>query len=159
MNKITILGIGNILLKDEGFGVRVIEEMQKTYNFSESIQVLDGGTLGMELLKFLTDTDKLIIVDAVSGTQPAGFIYEFSNEEVKAYFTEKVSMHELGIQDVLSALEIISKPIKEVVVIGTQPLIMDVGLELSPVAASAVEPVIERIINKLSYWKIEVNKK
>ncbi|HAK73215.1 MAG TPA: hydrogenase HupD, partial [Sporomusaceae bacterium] len=92
--KITVLGIGNILLQDEGFGVRVIERLGQRFTFSSDVQLLDGGTLGMELMRFLAGTEKLILVDAISGNQVPGTQYDFRNDQVKAYFKDKVSMHE-----------------------------------------------------------------
>jgi len=155
-DQITVLGVGNILLQDEGFGVRVVEKLMSYYTFPENVEVLDGGTLGMELMRFLMGTDKLIIIDAIAGNGPPGTVYEMEQDQVKAYFREKVSMHELGIQDVLAVLEVLEKPIKELVVLGVQPATIDVGLELTPTAAGAVGAVIDKVISRLSAWQVEV---
>jgi hydrogenase maturation protease len=159
MEKITVLGVGNILMQDEGFGVRVVEELLAAYSFPENVQVLDGGTLGMELLRFLVGTDRLILVDAVNGSLPPGSVYQFNHDEVKAYFKEKVSMHELGIQDVLAVLEVLEKPAKEIKILGVQPLIVDIGLELTPLVAGAVDNVVEKLLVVLDEWQVEVLKK
>ena len=159
MEQITILGVGNILMKDEGFGVRVVEELLRQYSFPEHVQVLDGGTLGMELLRFLIGTDKLILVDAVSGGLPPGSFSQFNHDEVKAYFKEKVSMHELGIQDVLGVMEVLEKPAKEIRILGIQPLTIEVGLELTPIVAEAVDLVVEKLLAILKEWQIEVVEK
>ncbi len=156
MEKIIVLGIGNILLRDEGFGVRVVEELTRRYRFPENVQVLDGGTLGMELLRYLMGADKLVLVDAVAGELPPGSLYEFKNEAVKAYFKEKVSMHELGIQDVLAALDILEKPIKEVMIIGVQPLSMEIGLELTALLLPVVNQAVDKVIQVLTSWQVEV---
>ena len=155
-DRITVLGVGNILLKDEGVGVRVVEEMTRRYTFPENVEVLDGGTLGMELMRFLMGTDKLIIVDAIDGSLPPGSIYQFEKEAVKTYFREKISVHDLGIQDVLAALDVLEKPLQELVVMGVQPAVIDVGLELTPVVAQSVEPVITKVLALLADWKVEV---
>ncbi|HWR40284.1 MAG TPA: HyaD/HybD family hydrogenase maturation endopeptidase [Patescibacteria group bacterium] len=154
--QITVLGVGNILMQDEGFGVRVVEDLQQCCAFPSHVQVLDGGTLGMELLRFLTQTDRLVIVDAVNGSQPHGSLYEFSGAEVRAYFKEKVSMHELGVQDVLAALDLLERPVRELVVLGVQPAVVDVGLELSPTVAECVVPVREKVLAWLRRWGTEV---
>ncbi len=159
MEQITVLGVGNILMQDEGFGVRVVEQLLRQYSFPENVQVLDGGTLGMELLRFLVGTDKLILVDAVSGGLPPGSFYQFNHNEVKAYFKEKVSMHELGIQDVLEVMEVLEKPAKEIRIAGVQPLTIDIGLEMTPIVAEAVEPVAEKVLAILREWQVEVQKK
>lgn len=156
MNKITVLGIGNILLGDEGIGVRVIQELQRAYHFPQNVQILDGGTLGLELVGSLYDTDKLLIVDAVLGRQTPGTIYEFDNDTIKAYFKNKVSLHELGIQDVLAALEVLDKPVKEMIIFGVQPACIELDLELSPLISEQVTPIISRIISTLRSWHIEV---
>ena len=155
-DRITVLGVGNILLKDEGVGVRVVEEMTRRYTFPENVEVLDGGTLGMELMRFLLGTDRVIIIDAIDGSLPPGSIYQFEKEAVKTYFREKVSVHDLGIQDVLAALDVLEKPLQELVVMGVQPAVIDVGLDLTPVVAQSVEPVITKVLALLADWKVEV---
>jgi len=159
MEQITVLGVGNILMQDEGFGVRVVEQLQQHYSFPENVQVLDGGTLGMELLRFLVGTDRLILVDAVNGGLPPGSLYQFNHDEVKAYFKEKVSMHELGIQDVLAVLELLEKPAKEIKILGVQPLTVDIGLELTPLVNAVVEEVVQKLLSVLKEWQVEVGEK
>lgn len=74
MEKIVVLGIGNILMQDEGFGVRVVEELTRRYTFPDTVEVLDGGTLGMELLRFIKGADRLLIIDAINGgSEPGAF--------------------------------------------------------------------------------------
>jgi hydrogenase maturation protease len=153
---ITVMGIGNILLQDEGFGVRVIEELQRRYRFPDEVQVLDGGTLGLDLLRFVTGTTKLLVVDAINGGGSPGTYYRFAGAEVKAYFEEKVSLHELGIKDVLTALEILDQPVGEVVVLGVEPAVLELGLELTPVIAAEVDKVIAAVIAELARWNVEV---
>jgi hydrogenase maturation protease len=156
MKQITVLGVGNILMQDEGFGVRVVERLLNHYSFPPNVQVLDGGTLGMELLRFLVGTDNLILIDAVSGQLPPGSFYRFRNDEVKAYFKEKVSMHELGIQDVLAIMEVLEKPAKEIMIMGVQPFAIDIGLELTPIVAETMDNVVKEILQVLKDWQVEV---
>ena len=159
MEQITVLGVGNILMQDEGFGVKVVEELLAHYSFPENVQVLDGGTLGMELLRFLVGTDRLILIDAVSGGLPPGSLYEFAHDKVKAYFKEKVSMHELGIQDVLAVLEVLEKPAKEIRILGVQPVAIDIGLALTPLVTGMVDNVVQKLLVILQEWQVEVVKK
>ncbi|ATW24621.1 HyaD/HybD family hydrogenase maturation endopeptidase [Candidatus Formimonas warabiya] len=155
MEKITVLGIGNILLQDEGFGVRMIEELHRCYRFPDTVQVLDGGTLGLDLLSYLTGTDRLLVVDAVSGGRPPGSFYHFTGDEVKSYFQEKVSLHELGLKDVLAALEILGEPVKEVVILGVEPASLDLGLDLTPAVAAMVDQTMRVLIDQLENWQVE----
>ncbi|MBU2702373.1 hydrogenase maturation protease [Sporomusaceae bacterium BoRhaA] len=155
---ITVLGIGNILLQDEGFGVRIIEKLHRRYQFSDAVQVLDGGTLGMDLLRFITGTTKLLVVDAISGGRPPGTFYRFAGNEVKAYFRDKVSLHELGIKDVLAVLEVLGEPIAEVVVIGVEAAtaVFEPGLELTPIVAGMVDKTVTAVIAQLKEWQVEL---
>lgn len=154
MEKIVVLGIGNILMQDEGFGVRVIEMLNQSHSFPPHVQLLDGGTLGMELLRFIDGAERLLILDAINGDGPPGTHYQLSNEEVSAYFKNKVSMHELGIQDVLTALNLLGKPVNEVVILGIQPAVIDVGLELTPTVQAAAEQTVKHVTDVLDSWGI-----
>lgn len=156
MKQITVLGIGNILLQDEGFGVKIIEELQRRYRFANNLRLIDGGTLGMDLLRFITGTTNLLVVDAIDGGGAPGSLYRFANDEVKAYFRNKVSLHELGIKDVLAVLEVLDEPIAEVVVIGVQPQVLELGLELTPIVASMMDKTIDAVIDQLKEWQINV---
>jgi hydrogenase maturation protease len=158
MKQITVLGVGNILMQDEGFGVRVVEQLLRQYNFPENVQVLDGGTLGMELLRFLVGTKYLILVDAVAGGLPPGSFYQFRNHEVKTYFKDKVSMHELGIQDVLAVLDVLEKSPEEIMIFGVQPLAIDIGLEMTDVVGERVEEAVLKVLQMFKEWQVEVVK-
>lgn len=148
-----VLGVGNILLTDEGFGVRVAEALVQRFRFSDEIEILDGGTLGMELMRFLEGARRLILIDAVhaSPAEPGSF-HELRGEAVRQYFREKVSMHELGIQEVLASLEVMEKPIREIVVFGVQPASLEIGLELTAPVAALLDEAVERVLRQLAEW-------
>jgi len=156
MVPITVLGIGNILMQDEGFGVEIIETLGKNYRFSDSVQILDGGTLGMELMRFISGTTKLIVIDAIAGDGPPGTFYQFSGAEISRYFQGKVSLHELGIKDVLAALEILNKPVAEVMIIGVQPTVVALGLGLTPAVAAQKEQTVTAVLQQLQSWQVEI---
>ena len=113
----------------------------------------------MELLRFLIGTDKLLLIDAINGEQSAGYMYQFNHDEVKSYFKGKISMHELGIQDVLRIMEILEKPAQEIRILGVQPLMIDIGLEMTPIVTSMVDNVVEQIVLVLKEWQAEVVEK
>jgi hydrogenase maturation protease len=153
---ILVLGVGNILLSDEGLGVRVIEKIKEGYVLPKDVRLLDGGTLGVELLYFLEGSEKLIIVDAIKGGGPPGTLYKFSGDEVKAYFKGKISAHELGIQEVLGIAQLTDRYPKEVVVIGMEPESLEVSLELSQTVKDNLEKLIKSVIEQFKEWNIEV---
>ena len=99
-----ILGVGNILLSDEGVGVRVVQELEKRPEIQPHFDIIDGGTCGMELLDAMANREHLIIVDAVLANKQPGEIVVLHDEQVPTFFSRKISPHQLGICDVLSAM-------------------------------------------------------
>ena len=156
-NEITVLGIGNIILSDEGFGVRVAEYLQEKYNFPDNVALIDGGTLGIELTQFITGTKKLLIIDSINGGKPPGTLFHLEGDEIRAHFNEKLSAHEVGIQDVLTMLELTGKNISEVVVIGAQPFTLEAGVELSPQMKLLLPQIADKAIEILKRWKVSIS--
>jgi len=156
---IAVLGVGNVLLSDEGFGVRVVQHLMKYYEFQPPIRLIDGGTLGWDLLNFLQGVEKLIVVDAIEGKAVPGTFFVFRNEEVKTYFKRKVSGHEAGIQEVLAWFELMGKPIEEITVIGVQPLSLETGLKLTPLVEKQIPKAVEEVIKQLEQWDVKVFKR
>lgn len=154
MAKTVVLGVGNILLSDEGFGVRVAEALLQRFRFPDEVEVLDGGTLGIELMRFLDGAERLILVDAIHGTEPGSF-REIRGEAVQLYFREKTSLHELGIQEVLASLVVMEKPIGEIVVIGVVPLSLEISLDLTPLIAARIDETVASVIRQLTDWNLE----
>ncbi len=152
--EVTVLGIGNVILKDEGFGVRVVEYLDSRYDFPESVQLVDGGTLGIELTQYVTGTKKLLVVDSINGGAEGGTRFHFENEEVMAHFQDKLSAHEVGIQDVLALLKVTGREIPEVAVIGAQPCDVSAGVELTPEMERLLPEVAEEALEILKSWGI-----
>jgi hydrogenase maturation protease len=122
---VLILGLGNILLQDEGVGVRVVEQLQRQFRISGAVEMLDGGTAGMSLLEHIRNRDHLIVVDAVRTSQTPGTMITLSGEEVPAFFQSRVSPHQMGLADMLAALELMGEKPAEVTVIGVEPQNLD----------------------------------
>ena len=153
-NEITVLGIGNIILSDEGFGVRVVEYLQKNYTFPDNVALIDGGTLGVELTQFITGTKRLLIIDSIDGGKAAGTLFHFEGEEIRAHFSEKLSAHEVGIQDVLTMLEVTGRPVPEVIVIGAQPYSLEAGVDLTPQMKTLLPTIADEALKILNRWNI-----
>ena len=153
---VTVLGIGNIILRDEGFGVRAMEYLEEHYSFPQEVRLLDGGTLGPELLHFVTGTQHLLILDAVSGDGAPGTAYRFEDDAIMAHFQEKVSSHEIGIQDVLAWLTVTDRAIPNVVVLGMQPYDLSAGLTLSSAMEAALPAFAQRAAEELRAWGVRL---
>ena len=153
-NEVTILGIGNIILRDEGFGVRVAEYLDKHYEFPDNVQIVDGGTLGIELTQYVTGTEKLLVIDSINGGAEPGTTFRFHNDDVMEHFQDKLSAHEVGIQDVLGLLTVTGHKIADVVVIGAQPYDVEAGVELSDGMLKLLPQMVEQALSELKKWGI-----
>ena len=153
-NPIVLLGVGNILLTDEGFGVHVVNQLREDYVFNPPITILDGGTMGMELLTYMRGMTKLLLVDAINGGDAPGTVYEFPYEEMNSYFTEAISVHEVGMQDILRIRTLQEDPLEDAVVIGVEPENLELGLDLSETTQVVVKDVKERILAVLASWNV-----
>lgn len=146
---ILVLGVGNILLSDEGTGVRVVEALQDRYEVPEGVELLDGGTCGMDLLDVIADRDRLILVDVVDTGSPPGTVVCFGGGDIPAAFRTKSSPHQLGLADVLAMLALLGSAPREVTVIGVQPSSLELGLTLSPVVAERFEELVALVQDEL----------
>lgn len=151
MGNITVLGVGNILMQDDGFGVRLVERLQKM-NWPANVKLLDGGTLGMILLPYLEGTEKLLVLDAINAEGEAGDFFCFTGNEVNAYFSAKISVHDLGINDLLAALTITNEPIKETVVMGVKPAIVELGTEMTETVQNKMDEALGKVLAQLKKW-------
>ena len=156
--EITVLGIGNIILSDEGFGVRVVEFLKKNYEFPQNVNLIDGGTLGVELTHFIIGTQKLLIIDSIDGGVERGKIFHLRDDEILNHFTQKISTHEIGIQDILTMLEVTGKKIPAVELIGAQPFSLDAGINLTPQMKKLLPIFAEKALEILTAWKVHWKK-
>ena len=152
----TVLGIGNIILSDEGFGVRVVEFLEKNFTFPENVQLIDGGTLGVELTHFVTGTKRLLIIDSINGGAEPGEKFHLRGDELKKHFAQKISAHEVGIQDVLTMLELSGKKIPHVELIGAQPYSLEAGMELTSQMQKLLPLFADKAVEILKSWGLEI---
>lgn len=156
VKEITILGIGNTILSDEGFGVRVVEYLRENYKFPENVNLIDGGTLGVELQHFIIGTEKLLIIDSIDGGAVAGTIFHLHDGEILKHFTQKISAHEIGIQDILTMLEITGKKIPCVELLGVQPYSLDAGINLTPPMQKLLPLFADKALEILKNWNVQI---
>ena len=150
--QITILGIGNILLKDEGVGVRVVERLLAGYRFPENVAVYDGGVTGlMGLLPIIEDTDHLIVVDAIKGDGPPGTLYRYPLSEFRLCLPKKLSMHDVGFVECLTVSELNGTLPKSTVVVGVQPEdFSSLEMGLTDTVQKTVTPLVEMVMKELA---------
>ncbi|KRP93826.1 hydrogenase formation protein HupD [Bradyrhizobium yuanmingense] len=152
--RILVLGIGNILWADEGFGVRVVEEFHRRYAVDDNVTVLDGGTQGLYLVSFLEQADCLIVFDAIDyGLLPGQLKLVRDDEVPKFTGARKVSLHQTGFQEVLSAADLLGRRPRELALIGCQPLDLENwGGPLTAPMRFQIAPAIELGCKLLAQW-------
>lgn len=151
--RILVLGVGNSILKDEGFGVHVIEELTKqrdSLGIPKNVELMDGATLGLDLLYCLEGRDKIILLDIVNAGADPGEIFKFTPKDIKTKsVANKVSMHQVTLFDVLTMAEVTGILPEDVVVIAVQPGEISWGEELTPAVEAQIPRVIELVIKEL----------
>jgi hydrogenase maturation protease len=147
-----VLGLGNILLGDEGVGVRAVERLQSLYDFPDELRVLDGGTLGLDLLPYVEDADRLLLIDAVQAGREPGTILRLEGDQIPAFLAVKLSPHQMALPDLLAAARLRGHYPCEVVLWGVQPGPMSTTLDLSPRVAAQVDALVDRVLVDLGRW-------
>ena len=142
---ILILGVGNILLKDEGVGVRVIEAMQKM-EMPPDVELCDGGTAGADLLDIISDRRKLIIIDSADADFPPGTILKMGPQDLAIEDRAEISLHEFAVTQTLHAAAQLKCSPKETVIFGIKPFEISCSTELSPQIAALIQPLIKVVL-------------
>jgi hydrogenase maturation protease len=128
--RIVIVGLGNLLLRDDGVGIHLVRALGKGDSGCTNVEIIDGGT-SSDIVSLVEGADKLIIIDTVKGGDKPGTVYRFGIDGVNAYSATRSSVHQLGIADNLRLLELLGRGPKSTVIIGIEPETVDWGLELS----------------------------
>ena len=145
-----ILGIGNTILTDEGVGVCAAQLLDDQYRFPPGVEVIDGGTAGMEMLDDLAQADLLVVLDTIMAGKPPGSIVRLAGDKVPVYFRKKLSPHQIGLADVLASLELMDRLPKETVVLGVQPVSLELGTELTPTIAAKLPELTAMALAELA---------
>lgn len=153
---ILLLGIGNLLWADEGFGVRVIEQLQKHYRFPDNVQVLDGGTQGLYLVEHVQAADVLVVFDAIDYGLPPATMKIVQNNDVPNFLgAKKMSLHQTGFQEVLATAQMLGPYPQQLLLIGVQPEeLEDYGGSLRPRIKAQIQPAIELALDYLKPFGI-----
>ena len=147
--KTVVLGIGNLIMQDEGVGVRVVEALQRDHSMPDGVTLIDGGTSAMEMLDELSDLDHLIVVDAINAGKPPGTLLRIEGEDVPVFFRTRLSPHQIGLPDVMASLEFLGAAPKKMVILGVQPQTMELGMELTPVVAAQVPALVKQVLAEI----------
>jgi hydrogenase maturation protease len=149
-DRILVVGLGNLLLADEGVGIHAIRELEKR-DLPAHVDVIDGGTAGLDLLDLLIDYRLVIIVDAVNAGQQPGTIFRFGPEDITAHADHvPLSLHQTQLANVLQLATYLGQPLPPIVIYGVQPETMDWGTELSSALEAKMARLIDAILEEIS---------
>ncbi|WP_122520624.1 HyaD/HybD family hydrogenase maturation endopeptidase [Pannonibacter phragmitetus] len=157
-SSILVLGIGNVLWADEGFGVRCVEALASAVALPEHVCLLDGGTQGLYLLPFLEEAEALLVFDAIDYGLEPGTLKVVRDGEVPAFMgARKMSLHQTGFQDVIATAQLLGRCPHKLTLIGCQPVeLEDYGGGLRPQVAAAIPGALDLARAELAAWGVEI---
>jgi hydrogenase maturation protease len=152
-----VLGLGNVLWADEGFGVRAVEALNAGYRFPAGVRLMDGGTQGIFLLPWVRSARRLLILDAIDFGLEPGELRVMHQEDVPRFMgAKKVSMHQAGFQEVLMSAQLADEFPENITLIGVQPeLLDDYGGSLRPCVKARIPDAVEAAVQILQAWGVE----
>jgi hydrogenase maturation protease len=152
--EVLVLGIGNLLWADEGFGVRCVEKLAAEWEVPEGVSVMDGGTQGLYLLPYVQGAKRLIVFDAIDYGLVPGTMKRVEGDEVPRFMgAKKMSLHQTGFQEVIAAADLTGQLPEALLLIGVQPEeLEDYGGSLRPVVKARLADAVTMAVAQLRYW-------
>lgn len=141
-------------MTDDGIGVRVVQRLAAGYAFPPGVTILDGGTLGLDLLPRLEGVERLVIVDAVETGGPPGTMVRMTGEEIPAIFETRLSPHQMGLKDLLAVSSLLGVTPPEMVLLGVQPASIEMGTDLSPAVEARLDALAGGVLRELERWGV-----
>jgi hydrogenase maturation protease len=143
-----ILGLGNVLLQDDGLGVTAVTKLIESYDRPDGVRILDGGTLGLSLLPAVEQADRLILVDAIQVDSAPGSFVRLTGDDVGPAVASRLSPHQVGVADLLDGVRWLDRYPSSVVLLGLVPESIDLGIGLSPAVQQQVPTLVERVVGE-----------
>ncbi|MEI6824857.1 MAG: HyaD/HybD family hydrogenase maturation endopeptidase [Desulfuromonadales bacterium] len=151
---VLVLGIGNLVMGDDGVGVMVAQILQQRYRFPGNVEIMDGGTLGLDLLPKLENISHLILIDAVETGEKAGTCMRLYGQELPIALETKLSPHQMGLKDLLAVSELMGHSPQEMVLIGVQPGSIEMEIGLTPEVEAQVDTLVTNVLTELKNWGV-----
>ncbi|MCE3001549.1 MAG: HyaD/HybD family hydrogenase maturation endopeptidase [Xanthomonadaceae bacterium] len=156
--RVLVLGVGNLLWADEGFGVRCVEAFARRWSVPPGVELMDGGTQGLYLVQHIADAERVLVFDAVDFGAPDGTLVVVRDADVPSFIARgKMSLHQAGVADVLACAELLGRKPVALTVIGAQPVeLEDYGGSLTPTVRALVPRAVELAAEELRAWGVEL---
>ena len=150
---IVVLGLGNLIRSDDSVGLLALEQLENDPRTPSHVSLVEGGTKGLDLLPYIFNASRLLVLDAVDVGAPAGTVFRIAADDIRS-MPGKGSVHELALADLLNAMRMMGQEPEQVVLLGVQPLTTELGCVLSHPAQQALPALIEAALTELARWAV-----
>lgn len=147
-----VIGVGNPLMGDDGLGLVVLERLRESWTFTPWLELLDGGTWGLNLLPHVERARRVMFLDAIDVGQAPGTLVELQGDEIPRFLARKLSPHQIDVKEVLALAELRGTLPEEVVALGLQPESVEMRISLSPRVAGGLDVLVDRVLERLRGW-------
>jgi hydrogenase maturation protease len=144
-----VLGLGNVLCGDDGAGVVVVHRLRREWVMPRDVRVVDGGTLGLDLLALVAASDRVILVDAVRDDAPVGSIVKLTGDEVASAVYERLSPHQIGVADLIAGAALVDRYPTDVLIVGVVPQMTDLQLGCTPVVTEQLGALLSAVLDEI----------
>ena len=151
MARSVVIGLGIPLMGDDGVGLAALSRLREEWQL-DGVELVDGATWGLSLLPVIEDAERLVLVDAIAAHGQPGDVIELSRDRLPIYLSRKLSPHQVDMRDALAVAELRGRLPNDIVAIGVQPAVVELGTELSPVVAPRLDALVRTIISRLERW-------
>jgi hydrogenase maturation protease len=145
-----VLGLGNVLCGDDGAGVVVVHRLRRDWELPRDVRVVDGGTLGLDLLALVAASDSVILIDAVREDAPPGTLVRLSGDEVAPAVYERLSPHQIGVADLIAGAALVDRYPTDVVILGVVPETTDLQLGCTPVVTASLDDLLDSVLVEIA---------
>jgi hydrogenase maturation protease len=147
-----VIGVGSPLMGDDGVGVAALEALREEWDFEPHVEMLDGGTWGMNLLPFIESAKRVVLIDAIDVGADPGSLIVLERDELPRFLSTKISPHQIDLREVLALAELRGTLPDDTVAIGLQPSRVEMSAELSPVVTCALPGLLQRVVERIESW-------
>lgn len=148
----TVIGVGNVLMGDDGLGLAALETLRAGWDIPDSVELVDGGTWGLNLLPVIEAADQVLLIDAIDRGAAPGALHLLEQGQVPRYLSTKLSPHEVDLRDVFALAELRGNLPRELVAVGLQPQRIEMGTVLSDVVQAHMDDLLTTIARRLGTW-------
>ncbi|MCS6938242.1 MAG: HyaD/HybD family hydrogenase maturation endopeptidase [Roseiflexaceae bacterium] len=156
MAPILVMGLGNVILRDEGLGVRALQRLLERYALPEEVEAIDAGALGLSLLSFLDGVEDVLIIDAVHSGRRSGTLVRLEGEEIARAEAMHLLPPDVRLQELIALHGMAGSSPQRLVLWGMEPEISEPGLELTPECEAQLDALVDAVVQELRSWGVDV---